>query len=196
LSASIARREAKNRAALVAAYRDGLGVAGLAVIHGSAATQIATVGDGCEHLPASVGAPVAAQWWCRRATDAQRVAAAATARLRRPESRDGPAARSAIGSSPSPSDIIAAIEHAAKRLHVTLYSDEEISADAARGIARVDEEIETLQRAGQLKSVNRSYRAYRIEASARGEKVAPYADWFKKYRANLVRQLAAALRYV
>lgn len=60
----------------------------------------------------------------------------------------------------------------------------------------MDEEIETLQRAGQLKSVNRSYRAHRIEASARGEKAAPYADWFNKYEANLVRQLAAALRYV
>jgi hypothetical protein len=35
-----------------------------------------------------------------------------------------------------------------------------------------------------------------MEAAARGEKAAPYADWFNKYRANLVRQLAGALRYV
>jgi len=53
-----------------------------------------------------------------------------------------------------------------------------------------------MQRAGQLKSVNTSYRAYRIEASARGEKAAPYADWFNKYKAKLVRELAAAMRYV
>jgi hypothetical protein len=35
-----------------------------------------------------------------------------------------------------------------------------------------------------------------MEAAARGEKAVPYADWSSKYRANLVRQLAAALRYV
>jgi hypothetical protein len=35
-----------------------------------------------------------------------------------------------------------------------------------------------------------------MEASARGEKAAPYADWFNKYKAKLVRQLASALRYV
>jgi hypothetical protein len=130
------------------------------------------------------------------AADAQRVAVAATARLRRLESRDDAAGRSVIGSSPSPSDIVAAIEHAARRLHVTLYSEEEISADAQRIIMRVAEEIETMRRAGQLKSVNRSYQTYRMEAAARGEKAAPYGDWFNKYKENLVRQLAAALRYV
>jgi hypothetical protein len=159
------------------------------------ATQIATVGDGRDRAPASVGDPVAAQWWCRRAADAQRVAAAATARLRCLESPDGSADPSAAAGH-SQSDISAVIEKAAKRLHVILFSDEEISANAERIIARVDEEIETLRRAGHLKSVNRSYQTYRMEAAARGEKAAPYADWFNKYRANLVRQLAGALRYV
>ena len=63
-------------------------------------------------------------------------------------------------------------------------------------VARVDEEIERLQRSGDLKSVNKSYRAYRLETSARGEKTLRYAEWMDKYRENLVRQLAAALRYV
>jgi hypothetical protein len=173
-----------------------LGLAGLAVIHGAAGIQIAVVGEGRDQPASCVGDRVAAQWWCRRAADAQRVAVAATARLRRLESRDGAAGRSAIGSSPSPSDTVAAIEHAARRLHVTLYSDEEISADAQRIITRVEEEIETMRRTGQLKSVNRSYQTSRMEASARGGKAAPYADWFNKYKANLVRQLATALRYV
>jgi hypothetical protein len=76
-----------------------------------------------------------------------------------------------------------------------LYSDDEVCAEADGIIARVEEEIENLKRAGQMKSVNQSYRAHRLEASARGEKAAPYADWFNNYKANLVRELAAALRY-
>ena len=89
----------------------------------------------------------------------------------------------------------AAVEAAAKRLRIGLYSDDEICADADGIIARVEEEIENLKSAGQLKSVNQSYRAYRLETSARGEKAAPYADWLNKYKADLVRELAAALRH-
>ena len=76
-----------------------------------------------------------------------------------------------------------------------LYTDEEIVAAAMAAIARVDEEIERLQRAGELKSVNRSYKIYRTETTARGEMALPYAQWFNEYKANLVRQLAAALRF-
>jgi hypothetical protein len=196
LSASAARREAKIRASLVAAYREGLGLAGLAAVRGAAGTQIAVVGDERDRAAAGVGDTVTAQWWCRRAADAERVATAATARLRRLESQDDAALPPAAERGASPRDIAGVIAHAAKRLHVKLYSDEEISADAQTIIMRVEQELETLQRAGQLKTVNRSYRTYRTEASARGEKALPYADWFNKYRANLVRQLAAALRYV
>jgi len=92
--------------------------------------------------------------------------------------------------SPSP------IAGAAKRLNIALSSDEEVDAEAMTVVARVDAEIERLQRSGELKSVNTSYRAYRLEASARGEKALRYAEWMDQYRENLVRQLAAALRYV
>jgi hypothetical protein len=196
LSASAARREAKIRAALIAAYREGLGLAALAVIHDAAGARIVTVSDGRDHAAAGVGDAVAPQWWCRRAADAERVATAATARLRRLESKDDSAALSAAGVPPSPGVISAVVERTAKRLQVKLYADEEIAADAQSIIMRVEEEIGNLQRTGQLKSINKSYRAYRLEVSARGEKASPYADWLNKYRANLVRQLAAALRYV
>jgi len=52
-----------------------------------------------------------------------------------------------------------------------------------------------LRQAGELKTVNRAYRSYRIEAAACGDKALPYARWFDKYKQDLVRQLAAALRY-
>jgi hypothetical protein len=194
LSPSAARCEPRNRAALVAAYREGLGLAAVAVLRGAAGIRIVAAEDGGDDLLAA-GDAVEARWWCRRAADAERVATAATARLRRRQSSDGPPSPSADVLSYSPSHISVAIENAARRLHVILYSDEEIFVEAARMILRVDEEIENLQRAGQLKSLNKSYRTYRTEASARGEKVPPYAEWLNKYKANLMRQLAAALRY-
>ena len=51
-----------------------------------------------------------------------------------------------------------------------------------------------MQRSGGLKSVNKSYRSYRLETSARGERVLPYATWLDRYKAGLVREVAANLR--
>lgn len=194
--ASAARRESKSRATLIAAYREGLGLAAIAVIRGSAGIRIAAAGNGCDDGLGRAENVVEAKWWCRRATDATRVAAAATARLQRLELRDRPASPSGAVSSHSPRDICAAIENAAQRLHVILHSDEQIAVEATQLIARVDEEIQSLQRAGQLRSVNQSYRTHRMEAATSGAKVTSYAEWFNKYKANLVRQLASALRYV
>ena len=87
-----------------------------------------------------------------------------------------------------------AIAAAAERLGIALYADDEVAADAAAIVARIDDEIGRLQQAGGLKSINRSYRTYRMESSARGERVMRYAEWINKYKENLVRQLAAALR--
>jgi hypothetical protein len=78
---------------------------------------------------------------------------------------------------------------AAKRL-----SDDRIRSDAMMVAARVDAEIERMQRAGELKSVNKSYRNYRLNASAQGERVLRYAEWIQRYKANLVREIAANLR--
>ena len=73
-------------------------------------------------------------------------------------------------------------------------SEDEIYAGAMAVAARVDREIDRMQRAGELKAVNTSYRDYRLGASARGEKVLRYADWIDRYKANLIREIAANLR--
>jgi len=73
-------------------------------------------------------------------------------------------------------------------------SEDRIRADAMAVAARVDAEIARLQRAGGLKSVNASYRQYRLETSARGERVMRYADWMNRYKAGLIREIAANLR--
>lgn len=73
-------------------------------------------------------------------------------------------------------------------------SHDQLCRDALLVAARVDGELERMQRTGALKSVNRSYRDYRLAASARGERVLPYAAWMICYKANLVREIAANLR--
>lgn len=202
MEAAVERRGPRDRYALIAAYREGLGLAAVVVTRGPAGIRVSAVRQGTGGMPDEPAAE--ARWWCRRAADAERVAAAAMRRLRRCKSRDGgaPAAPQCVSSPASgdASDALAlaaeAIAGAAKRLNVALSSDEEVDAEAMIAVARVDEEIERLQRSGDLKSVNTSYRAYRLEASARSEKALRYAEWMNKYRENLVRQLAAALRYV
>jgi hypothetical protein len=190
--AGAARREAKDRAALIAAYREGLGLAAIGVVQESTGPRIVAINQ--PHAQAANVSPdVSMRWWCRRAADAERIVASATRSLRR-ELKD--ISRPPLGGSTrTPHAIFAAVESAARRLGVPLYSDTDIAADAERTIGRVEEEIENLKRAGELKSVNQSYRAYRLQASARGEKAAPYANWLNQYKANLVRELAAALRH-
>jgi hypothetical protein len=87
-----------------------------------------------------------------------------------------------------------AVLAAARRLKVLLQSDGEIAGEAELVAARIDAETERLQQSGELKSVNQVYRNYRLEATARGERVVCYAEWMRKYKENLVRQAASALR--
>jgi hypothetical protein len=176
-------RNASEQGALIAAFREGLGFAGIAVIRSPNGIRFAAVG------PAGVGALAAdesgeVRFWCRRGADAERVAA--SAKLPR---------QSIDPDLPEVTEIDRALVAAAARAHVRLYSHDEITAEAMAAIARMEDELASLQRAGALRSVNRSYRIYRQDASARGEKVVPYAQWFRKYKENLVRQVSAALRY-
>jgi hypothetical protein len=197
-STAAARREAKDRAALIAAYREGLGLTAIVVIQEDATARIVAID--APHAQAGTIAPQGAtRWWCRRAADAERIVASATRSLRR-ESKDETSGSSPGQHARTPhhvlaAHVLAAVESAARRLGIPLYSDADVAADAEGIIGRVEEEIEKLKRAGELKSVNQSYRAYRLQASSRGEKAAPYAVWLNQYKANLVRELATALRY-
>jgi hypothetical protein len=189
-----ADRESKAGAALIAAYREGLGLVAIAIIHTATGIRVAALGnDRCGSLPPD--GRIETRWWCRRSSDAARVTAAAVARLQHRESRDKARGVAPVASSHSTQLAGMAIAAAAKQCGVTLYSDEETLAAANAMIARVNEEIERLQRTGELKSVNRSYRIYRTETTARGETALPYAKWLDGYKVNLVRRFAAALRF-
>ena len=195
-----ARRQAKERAVLIAAYRGGLGFAAIVATGAPVSLRVLAPVPTCGDAAYAAAPTAAAHWWCRRERDAERVCAATT-RLRRRQSCDEATHLARDHSEPShsapsaPPLVEEAMIAAAKKLNVTLYSEEDIAAEAEQIVARVKEEIDTLRCSGRFKSVNSSYRAHRMEASARGEKVVPYAEWLSKYKANLVRQLAGALRY-
>lgn len=183
-------RESNDRAALIAAYCEGLALTAIAAVRGPAGIRLTVIDEARGRSPIDAAEMIDGVWWCRRSEYARRIAADATARLR----GRGPGERS-LRPARSRADVVAVLASLVKRLGVPLYSDEEVRREAAEVIARVDVEIENLQRTGQFKSVNKSYQAYRAESSARGEKVLRYARWLNEYKANLVRQLAAALRY-
>jgi len=128
-----------------------------------------------------------ARWWCRRIDDAERVAAAATMRMQRRQAGESASADASF--------VAETIARAANKLGVALVLEEAIADEATAIVTRVDLEIARLQRTGELRSVNKAYQEYRVETSARGERVMRYRDWMNKYRENLIRQLAATLRY-
>jgi hypothetical protein len=167
--------------ALIAAYREGLALAAVAVIAGPDGVQITTPADDSELGPGEI---IVARWWCRRAAEAEYVADSAARSLRRLRDKAPDASRIACES----------VRRAAHRLGVALQTDEDILAEAKRAIARLDTEIVRQKQSGSLKSVNQSYRQYRLEASGRGERVLPYAKWMGCYKEKLIREIAANLR--
>jgi hypothetical protein len=173
-----------SRARLVAAFRQGFGLAAIAVIDGPGGVRIAAAAPGAEIICAPAET-VHCLWWCPRAFEAASIAAAAAARLHNRETCDG-AALSACQ----------AVVRTAKQRNVDLHSDEEILEQATAVIARIDDELEHLRQSGDLRPVNKSYHSYRCEAAAKGERVVPYAQWMLGYKEELVRKLAATLRYL
>jgi hypothetical protein len=170
---------------MVVAYCEGMGLAAVAWVNDPAGSRLAVLSpDVAIRTPQTEPA----RWWCRRMDDAERLAAAATRALARHASNDR-ACRS-----PTASQCAAAIVAAAKRHNVVLYAEADILADAEAIVARVNAEFERFRGTGELKAINRSYRRLRLAALERGEKMPPYVQWLNKYRVNLVRDLAAALR--
>lgn len=188
VSPAAARQQAKRRGSLVAAYRDGLGFTAIIVWSAPEGIRITVPGS------ADVTPAPAARWWCRHAADAASVAAAATRLFKRRQSQDGSGLTPGTALSNALVRAGQAIAAAAARAGVRLYADEDIAREAAEAVARVDAEFERLQRSGDLKAVNRSYRDYRMAAALHGEKIMPYARWLDKYREDFVRKLAAGSR--
>lgn len=178
------RQDRAAHARLAAAYRQGLGFAAIAVIWGPHGVRVAAGGEAEDTISAAEN--LQARWWCR-VNDAADIAAAATARLRRRDSETAADAVSYAGE---------AVLRAARQRHIELHTDDAIAVHAASAIARIDAELEQLRRAGDLRSVNKSYQTYRLDAASRGERVTPYGQWMLSYRENLVRQLAATLRFL
>lgn len=177
------RKRVDERGAFAAAYREGLGLAAIAVICDAGGARIIALKPGAD---AAHGATDGAQahWWCRRADEAARVAAAAARMIRR-ESSDADRRAGA-----------AAVLAAAKKLNIALHSDDDIADAAMNAAARVDAQLQQQQLSGGLKSVNQAYRSYRLDSSARGERVLRYDEWMRRYRENLVRQIASMLRQI
>ncbi|MGA8498920.1 MAG: hypothetical protein WB764_25780 [Xanthobacteraceae bacterium] len=173
-----------SRARLVAAFREGFGLAAIAVIDGPDGVRIAAAAPGAE-IACGPAETVYCRWWCPRAFEAASIATAAAARLHNRETRDGAALWTCQ-----------AVVRAAKQRNIDLYSDEEILEQATAVIARIDDELEHLRQSGDLRPVNKSYQSYRCEAAAKGERVVPYAQWMLGYKEELVRKLAATLRYL
>lgn len=185
------RKIGEEHCGLAAAYREGLGLAAVAIVCGPAGARIAAV-------PAAAGDAAAenvqTRWWCARAADATRLAAAARRSLRRESS--GAAAAGGRSDDSALSCARAAVLAAAEKFNIALQSDQDIAAEAINVAARVEAEMQKQQQRGGLKSINKAYRSYRLEAGGRGERVLRYDQWMRKYRENLLRQIAAALRQV
>ena len=177
MSAKSGKERQKERDALIAAYREGLGL--VAIVFSSDDREFRLAAD----HGVSVNAPE--RWWCRNGADAERVVSAANAGVRR---------KSAGGALDA--DSRDAVLRAAKRLNVSLRSDRDNAEEAAVVIDRIAVEFEQLRNIGGLRPVNKSYRDYRLEAAARGERIVPYAQWMRTYQENLVRQAAVTLRYL
>lgn len=171
------------RQALIEAYREGLALTAIMVIGGGAALRI-MVADRGAAAALGPGETVLQRFWCARASHAGYIVDAAKARRH--------------GSDEQPPDAVAracsSVVAAAKRLGVALQSDEQLAAEALAAIVRLDREMQVQMRAGALKSVNRAYRQYRLDASARGDRISPYVQWLERYKVKMMREIGANLR--
>ena len=161
---------------LTAAYREGLSLAAVVAVQGANGARITALAPVDDDIAAVEQLLI--RLWCRREAEAACIATTAAKLLRRKPDAD-------------PGQIIQA---AAKKFGVVVQTDDEIAVEAMSVAARIALEMRKQQQAGELKSINRAYRSYRLEAATRGERALRYDAWMQRYRENLVRQAAATLR--
>jgi hypothetical protein len=172
------------RSRLIAAFREGFGLAAIAVIDGPDGVRVAALEPGAE-ITCGPAETVHCRWWCPRAFEAASIATAVGARLRNRKTCAGAALSAGQ-----------AVVRIAKQRNVDLHSDEVVVEQATAVIARIDDELERLRQSGDLRPVNKSYQSYRRDTAAKGERIVPYAQWMLGYKEELVRKLAATLRYL
>ena len=179
-----AEADTKADARLVAAYRDGLNLVAIAAVSSGDGVRVVATPGIAQLMPE----PAATLRWCRNAEEARRIAASANASLRRRAGKSDPGEGNPVASAHD------AIARAARRLNVTLRTEDDIAHEAAIVIGRIVREFEVMRASGDLREINASYREYRLGASARGERIVPYAPWMRVYLENLVRQAAVTLK--
>ena len=192
--ARAARRRAAERAVLIAAYREEMRRCCITIICDADGARVRIVASGNDELDAEVGTQ--ARLWCRRPAEAERVATAARAPLRRlkfGEDARSPAALAA-GDSSLLSRACGLVSAAAQRCNVVLRADAEFTQEVSRAVASIDAEVEKARQNGELKALNEAYKKYRREAKARGEPAMRYDEWMLKFREDLVRKAAREVR--
>lgn len=146
---------------------------------------------GCfAHLPDDIGAdagtlPIIGRWWCKDIVRASIVADAVSKALSREPARYRTEPASALR-------IILdqAVSRCSEAVHVVTKSDDSIRAEAAAKVELARRQFEELQRGGEMKSFNRSYREYRLAQTAAGLRFVGYKRWCDDYLGRIVADLA------
>lgn len=86
------------------------------------------------------------------------------------------------------------VRDVAKDFGVFLHTSDSLQEDAIKVIAAVDAQLKAMHDAGELQSVNRSYREYRMKKTELHEPFVGYVTWMRDYRASLVRTAAQIMR--
>lgn len=125
-------------------------------------------------------------WWVRDLDRASLLAAECSAEMRRlnipPRRQSAFVCELAIATR--------VIEQTALALGVLLHDDASVRAIAASAVAKLEHELQVLQGAGGMKSVNKAYREYRLAKTAAQEKYIGYSRWLFEYKANVIEAVA------
>ncbi len=118
------------------------------------------------------------RWFCGNAERATMMADALRPQLHK------------ISAPASVDDVSKLVSATAKTLGVLLVSEDRIREQAETVVRNVEEQFASLAARGELKSVNRSYREYRIAETAAGNKPIGYPTFVSNYKLEMVRTVA------